>query len=116
MGLLSSQPESQSQHKSKYRNKRTLYNGRLFASKKEAERAIELDLLVRSGIVKEWEAQPRFPMEHNGVKICSYVGDFRVIYPDGRIEIEDVKGMKTPMYNLKKKLVRAFYGIDIKEI
>jgi hypothetical protein len=66
--------------------------------------------------VRKWEAQPRFPIVHEGIKICTYVGDFKVEYPDGRVEIEDTKGMLTPIYKLKKKLVKAFYGIEIKEL
>jgi hypothetical protein len=29
--------------------------------------------------------------------------------------IEDVKGMKTDVYTLKNKLMRAVHGIDVKE-
>ena len=112
-GLLQQQSQPK---RSKYRNKRTFYNGVWFSSQKEAGRAGELDLLVRSGYVRSWEAQPRFPIEHQGQKICTYVGDFKVEYPDGHVEIEDVKGMKTPVYKLKRKLVKAFYGIEIKEL
>lgn len=101
---------------SKYGNRRTEYNGRWFASRKEANRAAELDLLVRAGVVTKWEPQPRFPIQHKGVAVCTYVGDFEVTYPDGRVEVEDVKGFKTDVYKIKKKLVKAHYGIDIKEV
>jgi len=30
--------------------------------------------------------------------------------------VEDVKGVKTPVYRLKKKLVEALHGITIQEI
>lgn len=102
--------------KSKYRNIKTYHNGKLYDSKKEAKRAGELDLLVRAGVVKGYEDQPKFPIVHKKIKICTYVGDFLVQYPDGRAEVEDVKGVRTAIYKLKKKLVRAFYGIEIKEI
>lgn len=118
LGVLNqaNQPVLTKTPSNKYGAKRTLYNGRWFSSKREADRAGELDLLVRSGYVRSWEAQPKFPIEHNGVKICSYFADFKVEYPDGHIEIEDVKGFKPAVYKLKKKLVKAFYGIDIKEL
>ncbi len=29
--------------------------------------------------------------------------------------VEDVKGFLTPMYRLKRKLMKAIYGIDIRE-
>lgn len=104
------------QRKSKYGNKETDYSGRRYDSKKEAERAAELDVLQRSGVVRNWQAQPKFHFEHNGQKICTYIADFRVEYPDGRVEIEDVKGVKTGVYSIKKKLMKAFYGIEIKEL
>lgn len=73
-------------------------------------------MLAKAGIVKSWEAQPRFSFELNGVKICTYVADFRVEYKDGTVEIEDVKGYLTDIYKLKKKLMKAFHGIDVKEL
>jgi hypothetical protein len=30
--------------------------------------------------------------------------------------VADVKGVKTPVYQLKKKLVKALHGIDIVEV
>jgi hypothetical protein len=47
----------------------------------------------------------------------SYIADF--MYYDkalSKIIIEDVKGMRTPVYNLKKKLIEKFYTIKITEI
>lgn len=100
----------------KYNNQKTIYNGRQYHSKKEAERAFQLDLMVRAGIVKRWTPQPQFKIQFNRVQICSYFADFEVHYFDGRVEIEDVKGVRTDIYKLKKKLVFACYGIIIKEI
>jgi hypothetical protein len=37
------------------------------------------------------------------------------VTPEGALVVEDVKGMRTPVYNLKKKLIRAVYGFVIKE-
>lgn len=102
--------------RSKFGNKKTLYNGRLYSSKKEASRAYELDLLQAGGIIRKWEAQIPFAFQLNGVKICKYICDFRVFYKDGRVEIEDVKGFRTDIYRLKKKLMKAFYEIEIVEI
>jgi hypothetical protein len=100
----------------KYNNQKTTYNGREYHSKKEAIRAFELDLLVRARVIKSWTAQPRFDFIHNNIKICSYSGDFRVVYPNGEVQIEDVKGVRTAVYIIKRKLLKAFHGIDIKEI
>ena len=100
----------------KYRNQETIYNGIIFASKKEANRAYELDMLLKAKQIKRWSVQPEFLIEINGVRIAKYRGDFKVEYPDGRVEIEDVKGFRTPVYRLKAKMMKAVYGIDIKEI
>jgi hypothetical protein len=97
----------------------TIYNGRRYASKKEATRAFELDLLKKGNVIKDWIPQPRFPFVHNGVKICEYVGDFKVIEKDGSWKIEDVKSSATKKiatYVIKKKLMLAFYNIKIVEI
>lgn len=100
----------------KYGAKKTEYNGVTFDSKKEAHRAYELDMLKRSGEVTDIEYQPVFEVVVNDKKICKYRADFKVTYSDGRVEIEDVKGMKTPVYKLKKKLVEALHDVEIIEI
>jgi hypothetical protein len=72
------------------------------------------------------ELQPRFPLysparhkAHSGgtlVRVCDYVADFRYRKgPKGILVIEDVKGMKTPVYRLKKKWFEAQYGLSITE-
>lgn len=101
---------------SKYKNKRTEYRGRWYDSKHEANRAAELDVLLKAGAIQKWEPQPRFPFEYNGVKIGTYVADFRITHLDGTVIIEDAKGFKTDVYKLKKKLLKAFYNIDVVEI
>ncbi len=105
---------------SKYHNRKTVYKDRTFDSKREADYAARLDILKRAKDPKERvekiEYQIRIPIIINGVKICSYIADFKVTYGDGRTETQDVKGFKTPVYKLKKKMVKAVYDIDIVEI
>jgi hypothetical protein len=101
----------------KYHNKKTEVHGISFDSKKEAARYQELLLLERAGQIENLEIQPRLDLVVNNCKIGFYKGDFR--YKDlatGNSVLEDVKGMKTPVYNLKRKLVKALYGIDIVEV
>jgi hypothetical protein len=44
------------------------------------------------------------------------VADFRYRQgPRGILVIEDVKGMRTPTYRLKRKMVEAQYGFEIME-
>lgn len=105
---------------SKYRNVQTEYNGIKFMSKKEAEYAMQLDFMRKAtsprDMVVEYECQVPFQIILNGKKICRYIADFRVKYADGREEIIDVKGVRTDVYRLKKKLVEAQYGIVIIEV
>lgn len=108
----------------KYRAKPVVIDGIRFASKAEGKRYGELKALEAAGQIKGLSLQPRYPIEVNGVKICTYVADFlymekaRVDPQHGQLWVpvtEDTKGFKTPMYRLKKKLVKAVYGIDIRE-
>lgn len=105
---------------SKYRNKKTVYNGILFDSRKEANYAAILDQCRRASRIEDrvlsYEMQIPFQIEINGKKICKYIADFRVKYGDGSEKIIDVKGFRTAIYSLKKKLVEAQYGIKIEEI
>ena len=101
----------------KYNNKVTFIDGHRFMSKREAARYVDLKNLERGGIISNLELQPRFPIVINGVKICDYVADFRYYDNERRREVvEDVKGVKTPEYKLKKKLVLAVLGLEIVEI
>jgi hypothetical protein len=98
----------------------TLVDGIKFASKKEAARYRELKLLVLAGAIRDLQLQPRFVLTVQGVTIGKYIGDFRyeeLTETGGRWDtvVEDVKGVKTPIYRLKKRIVEALYGIDIRE-
>ena len=105
---------------SKYRAVRTVCRAKhSHASKRESARCDELHLMVKGKQIRELIAdpQPRYPLVVNGVKVGTYVADF--YYFDIRKKVavvEDVKGMPTPVYRLKKKLVKALYGIEISEV
>lgn len=109
----------------KYRAVKTVVDGIEFPSKREANRYRELMLLKRAGIVKEIELQPAYelmpgfthPATGQRVRPIKYKADFLVTYEDGRQEIEDTKGMRTPEYLLKKKLFMHKYpSLQIKEV
>lgn len=89
----------------------------LFDSLKEAHRYQELKLLVRAGIITSLFLQPILLLSANGISICRYVADFRYVEVNTQAVIyEDVKGCKTSLYKLKKKLVKALLNIDIREV
>lgn len=105
--------------KSKYRNVRTAVDGRVFDSGKEAMRYAELVLRQKCGEITGLTCQPELSiwmdcLDGSRMLICDYRGDFEYFEKGERI-IEDAKGMKTAVYRLKKKMVRAQYGISIRE-
>lgn len=107
----------------KYRNKPTEVDGIKFPSKKEANRWKQLQLLEKNGEVRNIRRQVEYRLEVAGRLICKYRADF--VYEELRSEVkvggvwlevvEDVKGFSTPIYVLKKKLMRACLGIEIRE-
>ena len=99
----------------KYRNKKTTIDGRTFDSKLEASRYVDLKRHMEGGIIFGLKCQEPFTLEVNGQLICKYIADFVYVDSDGNRVVEDAKGVRTRDYLLKKKLMRAIYGIDIKE-
>ncbi len=101
--------------KPKYRNQKTETEHGKFDSRKEAERYAELVLLERAGRIANLRRQVPFALVVGGVHVCDYVAD--ATYQEGeRLVVEDVKGMRTPVYRLKKRLMLACHSIDIKEL
>ena len=98
----------------KYRNIKTVVDGHLFDSRREATRYAVLKQLEKQGDIQNLTLQPRFMLKVNDVKVADYVGDFAYI-EKGVGVVEDVKGMKTPVYQLKKKLMKAIHGIEVRE-
>lgn len=96
----------------KYGAKRTLYNGRAYHSKAEADYAAKLDLLRTAKVndrVVEWRPQVAIPLTVNGQLVCTYICDFAVTYADGRVEHHEVKGAETVAWKLKRRLFEALY-------
>ena len=102
--------------KLKFKNIPIKVAGILFPSKKEAGRYLELLNLEKFGHIHNLELQTKFPIEIKGQKVFTYKADFTYFTEKGDFVIEDVKGVKTPIYRLKKKCVEAFYGHSIVEI
>lgn len=106
---------------SKYKAIRTCVDGLWFDSKREANRYCELQMLVRSGIIHNLERQVPFVLSAwNPNKECAepvgkYIADFTYQDLEGRTVVEDVKGMKTPLYNWKKRHFEMQYGLRIIE-
>ena len=108
---------------SKYGANKTIYDGIKFDSQREANRYTELKLLEKAGRIENlqlqviYELQPAFEFLGKKIRAINYVADF--VYLDKRTNetvVEDVKGMKTPVYKLKKKMFEYLYKMEIKEI
>lgn len=101
----------------KYRNIKCEADGYTFASKAEYNRYQELKLLQRTAHIKNLELQPKYAIIVNSKKICTYIADYRYFDCDkNQVVVEDVKGVKTAVYRIKKKLVEALYNIIIQEV
>lgn len=113
--LINGKQDGPKRH-SKYGNRQTFVDGLRFDSAKEASRWQELKLLEKAGEIVELERQVRFELRVNRQEVCAYVADFTYRPNIGRsLIVEDVKGHKTREYVIKKKLMKAIHGIEIKE-
>lgn len=108
---------------SKYHARKTKVDGIMFDSKREAARYKELQLLERAGEISGLERQVSFellpPFTHKGRKVrgIQYRADFTYTTKEGEYIVEDVKGVRTQAYKLKKKLFEFRYpDLDIKEV
>tara|TARA_R100000149_G_scaffold57613_1_gene26585 strand:+ start:36 stop:413 length:378 start_codon:yes stop_codon:yes gene_type:complete len=101
----------------KYFAKKTVAMGLKFDSRWEAERWGQLKAMERAGVVTQLERQITYDLSINDVKICNYIADFRYLLEEedglSRLVVEDAKGILTPEFKLKKKMMKAIHGIDI---
>lgn len=112
---------------SKYHNTKIELDGLIFDSKKEAKVYCDLQRMKQAGEIKDFTRQQSFeliPAQYetiNGKKKCveksvKYVADFVVAHNNGDTEVLDAKGMRTPIYIIKRKLMRYINNIGVKEI
>ena len=98
----------------KYRNKKTQIGMYVFDSIAESKRYKELALLEKAGQIKGLELQPKFLLQEgfkkNGktYRKIEYIADFMYI-ENGKVIIEDVKGMETDVFKLKRKMFEYKY-------
>lgn len=119
----------------KYGNRKVEADGIVFDSIKEKRRWDELKLAEAAGAIGDLRRQVRFELipaqrepdtrgPKGGVikgrlieRKVEYVADF--VYIDlqtGEKVVEDTKGMRTPDYILKRKMMLYFHGIKVREI
>lgn len=99
------------QQRHKFGAVKTERNGFKFDSKKEAARYDDLMLLIRAKEVVFFLRQVPFHLPGN----VTYRVDYQIFWTNGEVTFEDVKGMKTATYIMKKKMVESLYPIEIIE-
>lgn len=94
----------------KYGNKKVKLDGYTFDSKRESLYYLKYKRQQIDGKISELTLQPSYVLQdkfrdRDGVahRAISYKADFRFI-KDGEIVVIDVKGFKTEIYKLKKKM------------
>ena len=104
--------------RSKYGAQKTVVDNIRFDSKREAEYYAELQLRARAGEVVGVELQRPFPLiVGNGEVIGTYKSDFCYFdCVEDRFRVIDVKGYDTAVSKLKRKIVRAVYGVEVEII
>lgn len=115
-------PKSKRPRAAKYRNRKTERDGIVFDSKREADRYTQLRLLERAGKIHGLALQPSFTLvdsRRNALgkveRAVVYVADFLYFEGDSRV-VEDAKGVRTPDYVIKRKLMLDRHGITVKEV
>ena len=91
-----------------------------FASKREAHRYRELRLLERSGVITGLECQVAFELQAPAstgtlATVGRYIADF-VYIENGRKVVEDAKGVRTHLYQWKRRHFEIQYGMPITEV
>lgn len=121
--------------RNKYGNHKVMSDdGQVFDSKKERNRFYDLCMLQRAGEIYDLQTQVKFLLiptqrepdavgPRGGIKKgkvieqeCSYYADFVYYTKDGVRVVEDTKGVKTPDYKIKRKLMLWIHGVRIQEI
>ena len=109
--------------RNKYNARKVTIKEHTFDSQKEADRYLVLLSRHQAGEITMLEVHPRFEVHpafmHKGKKIraINYEADFEYMDNDYNHIIEDVKGIETPAFKLKKKLfLRAYPHVDFRVV
>lgn len=124
--------------RSKYKNRKVkLITGEVFDSQHEYQRWLELQVLQKAGRITGLMRQVKFELVPAQVEVyerisnktgrrlqdgrrcveqaVNYIADF-VYWEDGKMVVEDAKGVRTDDYIIKRKLMLYVHGIKIREV
>ena len=95
------------------------YMGYKMASHLEIKFAEKLEYEKLANLNKGWDYGVEYSLDVNGIHICNYVLDFRVHNLDDTCSYFDTKGIQKgtslTMFRIKRKLMKAIYGIEVLE-
>ena len=104
------------QRYTKYRAKRTEYNGEGYDSKLEAGVAMQLDMRLKAGEIAAVERQFQvvcIPYTKDGRPMPTLAVrhkiDFRITHHDGSYELIEAKGLELGDYKFRRKWLEAFW-------
>ena len=98
----------------KYRNQPVVIDGERFDSKLEAKHYGEIKLREKIGEVSNVIRQPKYDLIVNDIKVGSYRADHAFYdHVEDKERVVDSKGMDTEASKLRRKLVKAIYGVDV---
>lgn len=116
-----------SRRRRKYGNKKKVIDGIKFDSIAEATYYSQMKMLKRAGEIRDFKMQVEYPLierfEHptrkrksgkpSIVRGTSLIVDFVITDKDGKEYVIDVKGMRTPVFNIKAKIFMVKYNETI---
>ena len=106
----------------KYHNKKVVFNGIKFDSKKESQYYAILKMLEKSGKIRDLKLQvpftliETFKLGDKTYRKMKYIADFTYYDDKDNLHVVDTKGYRTKEYDLKKKLMAWKFGIEIEEV
>lgn len=108
---------------SKYHSRKVSLDGMTFDSIKEAKRYRDLSLLQRAGEISDLRCQVKYTLVPSQKKPSggterpvTYTADFVYKDKDGKEVVEDVKGVRTQQYTIRRKLMLWVHGIEVQEV
>lgn len=106
----------------KYRNRVCYVKGKRLDSQREGKAYLGLLWQLEKGEITDlqrqvkFELQPHYKMNGKTIRAITYIADFTYYDAEGKFHVIDVKGFRTEVYKIKKKLFEFKYNIEIEEI
>lgn len=100
----------------KYKSRSIVDDGIRFDSLMEHRRYQDLLLLIKAGEIRDLHVHPKFLLQEKyfshsqkkNIPAITYTADFSYI-EDGTVVVEDVKGFKTAVFNLKRRMFEYYF-------